>query len=221
MLSSISENNGLSLISDEHRNIYSVGVSTGGIAEIRMAKALASRRVIATTIDLEGANFAQNHIDQALLSDKIEVKIEDISKPLPYVDECFDFVYARLVLHYLSKNDLEKALQELYRVLKTNGKIFVVVRSTGCLEAQTGYYKAESGMTTYASKNGKTYSRYFHSQDSICNFLSNGRFDITYVKTYDEQLCVDFQRTQLSHNRDHLIEVYASKPIVNRQGGYE
>ena len=32
---SISENNGLSLISDQHKNVYSVGISTGGFAEIR------------------------------------------------------------------------------------------------------------------------------------------------------------------------------------------
>ncbi len=210
ILNSISENNGLSLMSDQHKNVYSIGISTGGVAEIRMAKAFANRHIIATTIDPEGANFAQNQIDQALLSDRIEVKIEDISKPLPYVNECFDFIYARLVLHYLPKSDLENALQELYRVLKSNGRMFVVVRSTACLEAQKGYYNPKSGMTTYTSKNGGTYSRFFHSRDSICNFLSSAEFQIIHVKTYDERLCIDFQRTKLSHNTDKLIEVYTS-----------
>lgn len=210
-LDSISENNGLSLISDEDKNVYSVGISTGGLAEIRMARTLANRHIVATTIDLEGASFAQTQIDQASLSDRIEVKIEDIAQPLPYTDESFDFVYARLVLHYLSKTDLENALQELHRVLKPSGRIFVVVRSTACLEAQKGFYNSETGMTTYTSKNGGTYSRHFHSEDSISDFLKNAGFHIAHVKSYDEQLCIDFQRTKLSSDSDNLIEIYASK----------
>jgi len=176
-----------------------------------MARILANRQIVATTIDLEGASFAQSQIDQASLSDRIEVKIEDIAKPLPYAGESFDFVYARLVLHYLSKNDLQNTLQELHRILKLTGRIFIVVRSTACLEAQAGDYNPENGMTTYTSKNGGTYSRYFHSQDSICEFLENAGFYIRHVKTYDEQLCIDFQRSKLSNNRDDLIEVYAAK----------
>ena len=209
MLDSISENNGLSLISDQDKNVYSVGISTGGLAEIRMARTLANRHIIATTIDLEGASFAQSQIAQASLSDRIEVKMEDIAQPLPYADESFDFVYARLVLHYLPKNDLENALQELHRILKPTGRIFIVVRSTACLEAQTGSYNAENGMTTYTSKNGGAYSRYFHSQNSICHFLEDVGFHVTYVKAYDEQLCIDFQRTKPSKDIDNLIEVYA------------
>ncbi len=211
-LDSISENNGLSLISDQDKNIYSVGISTGGLAEIRMARALSNRHIVATTIDPEGGSFAQSQIDQALLSDRIEVKIEDIAHTLPYADESFDFVYARLVLHYLSKRDLQNALQELHRVLKPTGRIFIAVRSTACLEAKAGYYNSENGITTYTSKIGGTYSRYFHDQDSICDFLENTGFHITHVKTYDEQLCIDFQRTKPSDDTDNLIEVYASKP---------
>lgn len=210
-VASISENHGLSFISNQDENIYSVGISTGGIAEIRMARCLPNRYVVATTIDPEGASFAQEQIEQASLSDRIEVKIEDISKPLPYEDDVFDFVYARLVLHYLSKNNLRSALQELYRILKPTGSIFVVVRSTACLEAQEGYCNPETGMTSYTSKKGNIYSRYFHTEESICDFLTSAGFHITHVKTYDEQLCIDFKRSKPSDNIDNLIEVYVSK----------
>lgn len=71
-MNSISENHGLSLMSNQDKNIYSVGMSTGGIAEIRMARDLPHRRIIATTIDLEGANFAQHQVEQASLSDRIK-----------------------------------------------------------------------------------------------------------------------------------------------------
>ncbi|MBS4168990.1 class I SAM-dependent methyltransferase [Parachlamydia sp. AcF125] len=212
-MNSNSENHGLSLISNQEENIYSVGMSTGGIAEIRMARALPNRHILATNIELEGANFAQHQIEQASLSDRIKVKIEDIAKPLPYADESFDFVYARLVLHYLPKPDLQNALQELHRILKSTGRIFVIVRSAACLEAQEGYYNPKNGMTTYTSKNGDTYNRYFHSEDSICDFLKSVGFYIKHIKTYDEQLCIDFQRTKPSNNIDNLIEVYASKSL--------
>ena len=71
MPASISENNGLSLLTDQDKQVYSVGISTGGIAEIRMAQALANRHIVATTIDLEGASFAQTQIDQLELSDRV------------------------------------------------------------------------------------------------------------------------------------------------------
>lgn len=214
VLDSISENNGLSLITDRDKNIYSVGISTGGRAEIRMAKSLAARSIIATTIDIEGANFAKSQIGQSLLSDRIEVRIEDIAKPLPYKDAFFDFIYARLVLHYLPKHDLQHALKELYRVLRPMGNIYIVVRSISCVKRlNLRQYNAENGMTTYISQNGYSYSRFFHSEDSICNFLQEAGFCITHIKTYDEQLYSNFQRTELSNNIDTLIEIYASKPM--------
>lgn len=211
-----SEAHGLSLISDHDKLIYSAGISTGGVAEVQMARSIRDRRVIATTIDPNGASFASNLIDQASLSDQIKVKIEDIAKPLPYASGFFDFVYARLVLHYLPKTDLQSSLEELYRILKPNGKIFIVVRSINCLEAQEGCLDSENGMTTYTSKNGSTYSRYFHSESSICDFLKTAQFKIIHVISYNEQLYVDFQRTKLSQNIDNLIEVYASKTLFNR-----
>jgi ubiquinone/menaquinone biosynthesis C-methylase UbiE len=211
MTHSISENNGLSLISARHAKIYSVGISTGGAAEIRMASSAPSRHITATTIDREGANFAKEQVEKAQLSDKIEVKLEDVSRPLPYADEHFDFVYARLVLHYLSKQELIVALKELYRVLKPQGDMFIVVRSADCLAAQKGRYNPENGMTTCTSKNGATYSRTFHTQDSLCSFLREAGFHIQHAKAYDERLCVAFQRTILSSDVDNLIEVFVSK----------
>lgn len=213
LVDSISENHGLSLLSDQDLHIYSVGISTAGLAEIRMAKKLPNRKIIATTIDLEGANYARKRIAKEQLSEKIEVKIEDVSEPLPYKNESFDFIYARLILHYLSKKELENALKELYRVLKKNGKFFVVVRSKDCVEAQNSPFDPITCMTTYISENGQSQSRYFHDQNSICNFLSQTGFSIIHIKSYDEQLSLDFQRKKPSKQMQKLIEVYTSKAL--------
>lgn len=211
LLDSISESNALTLLSSEDKSIYSVGISTAGFAEMRMAKKLPNSHIIATTIDPIGELSARDLIKNEKLSDKIQVKLENVSRPLPYQEAFFDFVYARLVLHYLSKKDLEKALQELYRVLKKDGKIFVVVRSKDCKEALGSSPDPETGMTTYASKDNQVRKRHFHDESSISCFLRAAGFHISHIKTYEEQLCSDFQRKKPSQKMDSLIEVYASK----------
>lgn len=210
--SSISENNGLAVITDRDHKIYSVGISTGGAAEIRMALDNPNRHIIATTLDSEGALFARKQVKEAGLSKQIEVKVEDVTKTLPYADACFDYIYARLVLHYLAKSDLHSALKELHRVLKKGGKIFTVVRSINCVEAKdnASILDIHTGLTTYCS-NGTFYSRHFHSEDSIQHYLKSSGFIIKHVNVYDEQLYSDFQRSKISSQIDTLIEVLSEK----------
>jgi SAM-dependent methyltransferase len=211
-LESISERNGIKFLSPTDKKIYSVGISTGGSAEIKMAQSVRERHIIATTIDLAGAEYTKQCIRESGLSDQVEVKIEDVSQPLPYPNCHFDYIYARLVLHYLDKHALTPALAELYRVLRTEGKIFIVVRSVDCLEAsdKAAKFDALTGLTTYSS-GGKSYSRYFHSQASIKEHLSLAGFTVKHMDAYQEQLCVDFQRTKPSSQIDSLIEVVALK----------
>lgn len=214
MRASISEDNGLAAIREQDQQVYSVGISTAGAAEIRMAIASPTRHVIATTLDREGAEFVQKQVERAGLLGRIEIKLEDVAAALPYPDEHFDFVYARLVLHYLPSASLKQALKELYRVLKTSGKIFVVVRSVDCFGAQSGdtIFDPQTGMTSYLSRD-HSYRRHFHSPESIQNYLVASGFHIEHVKAYHEQLCVDFQRKKPSKQTDALIEVLANKPL--------
>src|ERR1700722_12140261 len=205
MHSSISENNGLAALAGDDQRIYSVGISTGGVAEMRMAEASPARHIIATTIDREGARFAQEQVKVVGLQNQIEIKLEDVAAPLAYPEGYFDFIYARLVLHYLPRNSLKGALGDLYRVLKPRGRLFVVVRSTDCMEAKSkdSVLDPETGMRTYTS-NGQSYSRFFHSSESIQDYLASAGFQIMHIKAYPEQLCVDFQRTQPSKQVDAL-----------------
>ena len=53
-MESISEKNGLELIGENDLNILSIGISTSGSAEIKMAKKNPSSKIIATTIDEKG-----------------------------------------------------------------------------------------------------------------------------------------------------------------------
>jgi ubiquinone/menaquinone biosynthesis C-methylase UbiE len=124
-----SEERGLALIEDSELNIFCPGISSAGFAEIRMARANKYRKVIATTIDEKGLVFADKVISEVGLQNQIETRLEDLRGESNYPDNYFDRVYARLVLHYLSEQDLDKVLGDFWRVLKPEGKLYVVVRS--------------------------------------------------------------------------------------------
>lgn len=213
-LGSISECNGLKLLSSADLKIYSVGISTGGAAEIEMARSQKERSIIATTIDPVGAEYAQAWIQQSGLSNQVKVKIEDVSQPLPYPDNHFDYIYARLILHYLPKKALTSALKELYRILCTGKQLFVVVRSVECPEATSPSAKhdPETGFTTYFSLDlHKWHSRYFHSKESIQQNLKAAGFHVTHIDTYPERLCHDFERKCPASQATQLIEVLTIK----------
>ncbi len=199
--------------------IYSVGVSTAGLAEIRMAKNKPDRHVIASTIDQAGADFAAKYIAEQNASNQVDVKIEDVTKSLPYQDNQFDYVYARLVLHYLAIDDLVKALAELHRIVKSGGKIYIVVRSTNCPDysRDTSKFDPETHLTTYVAKPNpnvpaESQQRFFHSKESISEFVSNAGFRIEYAKEYEEQLFADFKRSVHVTYKDSVIELLAAKP---------
>lgn len=212
-----SEESGLKLLKDKDLVILSVGVSTGGIAEVRMAESNPKRHIIATTIDEQGAATAKKFIEEKYqnLSKQIDIRLEDVSEPLPYGDDYFDYIYARLVLHYLPKDKLDKALFELKRVLKPKGKIFIVVRSIECPDAKNpdAKYDRITHLTTITSKSnpGQSNARYFHSENSIKSHVLKAGLKIDSVKAYEEQLFADFMRKDISPHKDHLIELIGEK----------
>lgn len=211
---SISEEHGLAAMPADALKIYSVGVSTAGEAEVRMAEANPERHIIATTIDSDG--FAATHklLQEKGLNKQIEMRQEDVSKPLSYEDNYFDYIYARLVLHYLTKQQLATALRELHRVLKPGGSLFVVVRSTKNIDAHKKVieHNETTGITTYESlSSSEIRKRFFHTQDSIASFISEAGFRITHTAQYDERLFHDYHRTKLSPHTDNLIELLAAK----------
>lgn len=215
---SISEDHGIAALTDKDLNVLSVGISTGGVAEIRMAEANPQRHITATTIDEKGVDFAKKYIAEKHLENQIEAKLEDVSEPLPYIDGAFDFIYARLVLHYLPKAKLASTLAELHRVLKEGGKLYIVVRSTDCPDAKRPdiHFDPETNLTSCSFIDEKTgrnvsYSRFFHSVESISQYVTEAGFGIEYTKAYDEQLYIDFMRTELSPLADNVIELLAAK----------
>jgi ubiquinone/menaquinone biosynthesis C-methylase UbiE len=214
---STTENHGIGQLTDEDLIVYSVGISTGGIAEMRMAE-LPSRQIIATTIDHNGLRFAQEQIDQADLSDQIELKLEDVAEQIQYPDNYFDYIYARLVLHYLPRVKLEIALSSLQRVLKPGGRLYAVVRSNKCEHAllPDSIYDPETELTEYTESDtsGNTFRlrRHFFSEKEFAKYVEAAGFTINSVTNLDEHLFKDFMRTVPATQTDNLIELRATKP---------
>ena len=217
---STSEEHGINLITEKDLNILSIGISTAGSAEIKMAEKNRNSHIIATTIDKEGLNYTKNIIEQYGLSDRIETKLEDISEKMPYNDELFDFVYARLVLHYLDNENLRKALKEIKRVMKKLGRLYIVVRSRDEWEAKLegATYDENTGITKYpkydtlGTDNVEYLYRRLHTVDSLSSFLVAEGFDIKYIKEYKEQSYKDYKRTEKVKYPNSLIECLCEKP---------
>ncbi len=216
---SISEEHGINLIKDKDRNILSIGISTAGYAEIEMARKNPNSHIIAMTIDNKGLEFTKRIIIEEGLQERIELKIEDISEKLSYTDNYFDFIYARLVLHYLNNMQLENTLSEIYRVMKENSKFFIAVRSLDEWEAKLegSTFDKETGFTKYpdiktiGTNNVRYIYRRLHSKDSIEQFLLKAGFKIDYIQEYEEYLYRDYERIDINPKPNKIIEVCASK----------
>lgn len=217
--SSKSEKRAMKLLKQTYTSILSVGISTGGSAEINIARKCPNAKIIATSIDEKGLQFSNDKIKSHPEHARIQTKIEDVSKPMPYKDNNFDFVYARLVLHYLSKQQLSDALKEIYRVLKPKGLFFVVARNNKEWELKKPEfiisYDEKTNMTTYYEqlKKEKIQTRQFLSQEQLKTVLAEHDFRICSAKDYREYLFTDYERTNKNKSKkpNYLTEIVATK----------
>ena len=93
------------------------------------------------------------------ISKKLDVDFGDMLA-LPYDDNSFDFVYCIAALHHLSTEKLRiQAIQEMIRVCKPTGKIFILV---------------------WAFEQEKDSKRKFDKQDVLVPWKDTIRNNITY-----------------------------------------
>jgi len=212
---SLTEEHGLALLDPTMKKILSIGISTGGSAEIRMAQLCPGATVIATTVDEKGLAFSRETIAKTKYNHRIATKIEDCAQPWKYAENTFDYIYARLVFHYLTRQQLSIALKEMHRTLKKESRAFIVVRSID--EPELGdsisgtQHCEETGFTTYTDFAGKVVSRQFFSENSLRNILETTGFKIERIETVYEKCFQDYQRTIQNPNPNTLIEVVVSK----------
>ncbi|OCR96199.1 hypothetical protein CFT12S02847_04745 [Campylobacter fetus subsp. testudinum] len=81
-----------------------------------------------------GCDYSQSGVEVAKLLIKqanlnADLKVASVGD-LPYDDDKFDGIICWGVLEYSDLNGIEKASQEIYRVLKVGGKVLINVRNT-------------------------------------------------------------------------------------------
>jgi len=215
-MESISEERGLALLTADDLKVLSLGISTAGRAEIKMAKQNPNRHIIATTIDEKGLLFTKELIEQrgGVTHKQIELKIEDVSKSMPYADDSFDFVYSRLCLHYIDDKAMKFALKEIHRILKPNKKAFVVVQSLESLKkVKDPVFIKETGMTRYLRSNGvEVRYRRFYSQDDFREAAKESGLEIISMCEYMELTCSDYARQNPESKPSGMLEVVIKKP---------
>ncbi|MEU3648017.1 class I SAM-dependent methyltransferase [Lentzea sp. NPDC034063] len=97
------------------------------------------------------------------LGDDADLRVADITGPLPYPDGAFDDAVAALVLHYLE--DWTAPLAELRRVLKPGGRLIVVVNHPVLLKMvhrETDYFATTKWSDGYDFNGQKAVLTYWH-----------------------------------------------------------
>jgi tellurite methyltransferase len=94
--------------------------------------------------------------------------VKDISEPLPFQDNSFDFVYSRLGLYYFTEEELKNILAEVNRVLKSEGLLLFQVKSVNDKEYGKG---KELEKDMYEDETG--YVRRYFSKESTEELLKD------------------------------------------------
>lgn len=101
--------------------ILDVGCGTATLT-LLIKKLHPAVEVVGLDGDAQALAIARSKIAQSGLSIALD---EGLSYDLPYADQSFDAVFSSLLFHHLTRENKGRTLQEVYRVLKPNGKLHV------------------------------------------------------------------------------------------------
>jgi ubiquinone/menaquinone biosynthesis C-methylase UbiE len=82
-----------------------------------------------TSVDYSSEAIRQFNETQKRYEIFLSNLVKDISEPLPFHDESFDYVYVRLGLYYFTEEELNNIISEIRRVLKSEGLLLFQVKS--------------------------------------------------------------------------------------------
>ena len=125
--------------------------------------------------DVVSCDFAQEALD---VVDKIKgakTLLFDMLKIFPFEDNCTELVIADLSLHYFRKEDTERIISEIKRVLKSNGHLFFRVNSTSSTEYKTLLSSGAEPIEPHLYFANNMEKRFF-SLDDIDEFFADWNF---------------------------------------------
>ncbi len=101
------------------KTVLEIGCGSGGGTEF-ILKYFSPQKVIATDLDPRLIALAKKNTQ----SKRITIEQADATK-LDYKDKSFDAVFDYGVIHHIPSPEWKECLNEIYRVLKPGGKVFV------------------------------------------------------------------------------------------------
>lgn len=107
-------------------------------------------------------------------------EVLDMSEPFRFERNEFDAVYARLSLHYFTNETTRRVFGEIKRVLKPNGQLFFICKSTD----DPLYGKGDQIESDMFELDG--HIRHFFSEDYVGSLLSGG-FEIEKLESGSEK----------------------------------
>jgi len=126
--------------------VLDIGCGSGNLTEFLFEK-LHPRRLVAMDLSQGMADFAQEKKPRNWPIEYYQASIADpfpvLSEKLRLSEGSVDLIVANYVFHWLSEEDLQTAMQNLYKLLKPNGRFYLMV--FGRFDALTIFQ--ESGLT--------------------------------------------------------------------------
>lgn len=144
------------------------------------------------------SNVAIENNKKRFKENNLHFEILDMSKPMDFSDNLFDVVYARLTLHYFTDKVTKAIFKEIYRILKPNGLLCFLCKSTN----DPLYGKGEQIEKDMFEENNHV--RHFFSKEYIKECIEE-IFNIQKLKTGQE----DFYNSPSG-----FIKVIAAKKVV-------
>lgn len=110
---------------------------------------------------------------------------------IPYDDKQFDNVICIAVIHHLQdKTNRIKAIEELLRVTKYDGKILIYVWSFNQYVECKHKFKSTDEMVPFTTKNGDKFYRYYHlySTDELKNDVESiSKYNFIIENTFNDK----------------------------------
>ena len=102
---------------------------SGKVLDISIGDGANSEYFIENGYDVYGTDISDLAIDT--ISEKYPEQnwiVHDTENKFPYQDNMFDIVFAKLSLHYFSKEKIYEIMNDIYRILKTGGVFYFMVK---------------------------------------------------------------------------------------------
>ncbi len=145
-----------------------------------------SKRKKDKKLKLCGVDLSKNMLEKAKqASKKLDIKLSlkkaDITKKLPYKKNSFDYVISVATLHHLTKKQAKELLNEIYKILKPKGKLFISVIN----KRQLKYFFKPKEISVKKQMKGKRYYRYFYfyKKRELKKLLKAHKFKIIKTKS--------------------------------------